>query len=84
MDAGTIAAPPAVQNTIKLSPEVFPEGITPKAGDTLVLGEPDAEGMLTATYQPAKEQKGDGTGQEEWEQDFKKHMSAVEPQESAA
>lgn len=83
-DAGAEAAPaPAPAGQIMLSADMFPEGVTPKAGDKLVLGEPDESGNIPATLEAVPDAKKDSTGREEWENDFRKSMSPAEPAEEA-
>ena len=64
----------------KLSAEMLPPGA--KAGDKLILGTPDEDGMFPVTLEASPEKED--TGQESWENDFRKHMSPMEGETEAA
>ena len=72
------------KNTVVLSADHFPEGMSVKDGDKLtfcVTGAPDSEGNVSGYFEAADAGKPSG---EDWEADFRKSMSPTASQEEAA
>lgn len=70
------------KNTVVLSADHFPAGITPKDGEKLtfcVTGSPDSEGNVSGYFEAGGEA---GAGMNDWEQDFKASMSPQSKQEA--
>lgn len=64
------------QKTVMLSPDMMPDGMTPKDGDKLtfcVMGEPTADGVPGYFESASKPAEGDG-GQD-WEAEARKALS---------
>jgi hypothetical protein len=72
------------KNTVVLSADHFPQGMSPKEGDKLtfcVTSAADSEGNVSGYFE-----MGDGmgkSGDDDWEQNFRKSMSPTAPQEGA-
>lgn len=70
-------------NQIMLSASMFPNGMAPKAGDKLVLGQADDSGNIPCTLEVAQV-IGDDKEKEDWEDGLRKSMSSQTGQEDAA
>jgi hypothetical protein len=70
------------KNTVVLSADHFPAGMTPKDGDKLtfcVTGPVDSEGNVSGYFESGGES---GSGMNDWENDFRKSMSPQSKQEA--
>jgi hypothetical protein len=82
--AGSDTMPPPAENapTQPIPAEMLPKGA--KAGDKLVLGQPDEEGNFPVTLEAGDGPKEDkeGAEREQWADDFRKHMAPSMSEES--